>query len=99
MSAERTIIMDIKVSSVYNAYNIHNTNSIPGQKKPGGADKTEAKDSFTLSHKAEEYQAVRKALAQVPDIREEKIARLQSSVDSGSYHVPAADIAAKIFQG
>jgi negative regulator of flagellin synthesis FlgM len=99
MSKERKIIMDMKISSVYSVYNIHNTNSIPGQKKAANAERAESKDSFTLSSKAEDYQAVRKALSQVPDVREDKISRLQAGVSSGSYQVNASEIAAKILQG
>jgi negative regulator of flagellin synthesis FlgM len=91
--------MDMKIASVLSAYKVYNTNSIPGQKKVNQTDKTEAKDSFTLSEKAGEYQAVRKALAQVPDVREERVTGIQSRIASGNYQVNANDIAAKMFQG
>ena len=89
--------MDVKIASVLNTYNVYNNNN-PSGKKINQSDRNEAKDTFSLSAQAGDYQTVRKALAQAPDIREDKVAALSAKVSSGTYSVNANDIAAKMFQ-
>jgi negative regulator of flagellin synthesis FlgM len=53
-------------------------------------------EKVALSAQAKEYRAVKELVDKTPEIREEKIRELQSRIDSGSYRVPAEDIAKKI---
>ncbi len=53
-------------------------------------------EKVDLSAQAKEYRAVKELVDKTPEIREEKIRELQRRIDSGSYRVPAEDIAKKI---
>ena len=59
------------------------------------AKKSEAtvKEQYTVSSKGKDYQTAKKALAAVPDIREDKVAALKEQFASGSYNVSAQEIA------
>ena len=59
------------------------------------AKKSEAtvKEQYTVSSKGQDYQTAKKALAAVPDIREDKVAVLKEQFASGSYNVSAQEIA------
>lgn len=59
------------------------------------AKKSEAtvKEQYTVSSKGQDYQTAKKALAAVPDIREDKVAALKEQFASGSYNVSAQEIA------
>jgi flagellar biosynthesis anti-sigma factor FlgM len=92
------IPMDIKISNVYSAFNVYNSNN-PGVKKANKTDKADTKDSFSMSVQAGDYQAVRKALAQIPDNREEKTAAVEARISAGEYVINPKNIAAKMFQG
>jgi flagellar biosynthesis anti-sigma factor FlgM len=87
--------MDVKVASALQAYKVHN--SQPVQKKPMQTHRAEmGKDTFTMSIQVGDYVTVRKALASVPDIREEKVARIAALVAEGAYEINADAIAAKL---
>lgn len=40
----------------------------------------------------------KKAVAETPDIREDKVARLKTRVESGSYKVDSGDFASKLLE-
>ncbi len=50
-------------------------------------------DSVVLSQEARELQAAQKAMASVPEVRSEKIARIKEQLRSGTYHSDPAKIA------
>lgn len=56
------------------------------------------KDEFKISGLAKDYQAVMKALRNIPDIRQEKVQEISSKIDKGQYNVKARDISNKIIQ-
>jgi negative regulator of flagellin synthesis FlgM len=89
--------MDVKISNVYNAYNIYNNNI--GNVKTDKAGNAAKKDSFSISAQAEEYQMARKALANTPDVREDKITQLSAQVSANNYNVDANAIAESILMG
>lgn len=92
--------MDMRVANIYNVYGAYNAKNASGTKKADYAGKAdENKDSFTLSLKAEDYQTVRKALADVPDIRSDRVEAIKARIEANSYHVSAGDIAAKMLKG
>jgi len=53
-------------------------------------------DNVVLSPKAKEIQQARKLLEEVPDIREEKVARLKEQIQNGTYEIDAKKVAAKM---
>lgn len=58
--------------------------------------KTSARDELTISSTARDYQVARQALADVSDIREDKVALLKSQMSTGEYQVSADSFAAKV---
>jgi negative regulator of flagellin synthesis FlgM len=67
--------------------------AIAGQKSPGqGADRVE------LSINKGEIEQLKKTMQAIPEVRNEKIARLKEAIDSGSYKVDGKEVAAKMIQ-
>lgn len=58
--------------------------------------KSSGRDELTISSTARDYQVARQALANMADIREDKVTALKSSIDSGNYQVSADSFAAKV---
>jgi flagellar biosynthesis anti-sigma factor FlgM len=89
--------MDMRISSVYNAY------SAQPSKGTVKAARTEGErvnsDKVFISAQAGEYQTARTAMANVPDIRESLVGRIQGMLDAGTYHVSAQEVAASILRG
>ena len=64
--------------------------------KPNKATKTgEAKptERYEVSRSGQDYQTVRNALSEVPDIREDKVRKIKEALSSGSYNVSSQEIA------
>lgn len=53
-------------------------------------------DEVVLSTKAQEFGQLLQKLKTMPEVREERITELSASVNSGSYHVDAKEIADKV---
>lgn len=58
---------------------------------PGG-------ERVELSERAREVQRVREAVQAAPDTDVEKVERLRQAVARGTYHVPAEEIAGRLFR-
>lgn len=73
------------------------------QKNIGRVERTGAvaskKDVLSISSEAKDFQAVYKALKEVPDIRREKVSSLEASIGSGKYSVNGRDVAEKVIKG
>lgn len=54
------------------------------------------KDRVTLSSQGRELQALQQRLAQVPEVRADKVKALKAAIERGEYHVPARAIADKM---
>lgn len=59
-----------------------------GAATPGGIS-----DTVELSDRAKEVQAAREAIDALPDVRGEKIARLKTQIQNGTYSVNARQVA------
>jgi negative regulator of flagellin synthesis FlgM len=55
-------------------------------------------DKVVLSPKAKEVQEATKMIKELPDIREEKVAKLKEQVDQGTYRIDGKKIAFKILK-
>jgi negative regulator of flagellin synthesis FlgM len=53
-------------------------------------------DQVMLSQRAQEVQAARAALAQVPEVRQERVAELKASIEGGTYKVEPDKVAERI---
>ncbi|MCL1843314.1 MAG: flagellar biosynthesis anti-sigma factor FlgM [Defluviitaleaceae bacterium] len=86
--------MDMRISSVYNAYSVlPSRGATPGDVR---AERRETADKVSISAQAGDYQAARNAVAALPDVRADIVGRIQEMLDAGTYHVPAQDVAASI---
>ncbi len=53
-------------------------------------------DDITLSSRAQEVMKARRALSNMPPVREEKIAEIKGRIEDGTYDVPAEEVAEKV---
>ncbi|NLY85992.1 MAG: flagellar biosynthesis anti-sigma factor FlgM, partial [Tissierellia bacterium] len=60
--------------------------------------KTDGKDEIKLSEKAIEFQYALKKVREVEDIRKDKVKRIKSQVQSGTYYVDGKKIVEKILE-
>jgi negative regulator of flagellin synthesis FlgM len=69
-------------------------------KKVAGVDKKSGipskKDVVSISNQAKDFQTVKKALKEVPDVREDKVRELNERFYSGKYDVKGSDVADRI---
>lgn len=56
------------------------------------------RDEVQISSFGRDYQIAKQAVAEAPDIRQEKIAELAAKVKGGSYDVSVDDFAAKLLE-
>ncbi len=53
-------------------------------------------EQVTFSQKAQDIQQVEKAIKELPDIREDKVAQLKSQIEAGTYSVDGEEIATRM---
>ena len=74
---------------------IHNHNA---QKTQKAATKQSVRDQLQISQAGRDYQIAKKAVSEASDVREDKVAKLKSMVDSGAYNVEPGDFASKLLE-
>jgi negative regulator of flagellin synthesis FlgM len=78
-----------KVSEVYGKHkNVGKTDK--------SSDVPSKKDVLSISNEAKDFQAIMKAVKEVPDIRTDKVNELKDKYESGNYNVNGKDIADKL---
>lgn len=70
-----------------------------GTKRKTGVNTVAAKDTVEISGFGKELQIAKQAIAQAPDIREDKVQELKTSVANGTYNVPMGALADKLLNG
>jgi len=55
-------------------------------------------DKVVLSQEAKKVQEAKKLMESIPDIREEKIAKIKAQIENGTYQVEEKKLAAKIIK-
>jgi len=90
--------MDMRVSNAYSTYKIYSNSGSQRPNKAGFSADTVNRDAFTLSGQAEDYQNIRSALSQIPDVRQDQVNSIQARIESGHYNISATAIADKILQ-
>lgn len=78
------------ISKIYETYVANNVADVSKAKK------TSSKDEVALSETAKDFQAIYKALIDVPDVREDKVKAIKESMENGTYKVTATQVADKI---
>lgn len=56
------------------------------------------RDEVQISQAGRDFQVAKQAVAQSPDIREDKVAQLKAKIDSGEYQVSADDFASRLLE-
>jgi len=77
--------------------NVKDNKKIDGSTKQGSP-QTVKEDKVVLSPKAKEVQEATKMIKELPDIREDKVAKLKEQVDQGTYRVDGKKIAFKMLK-
>lgn len=65
-------------------------------KKVTQTNKSYARDEFQISQTAQDYQIAKKAVSEVSEVREEKVAEFKEALASGTYNVSSQEIADKM---
>lgn len=79
----------------YNAISqLYQTKSVSSVKKSSGTQSF--KDKLEISAAAKSYQTARTAVADAPDVREDKIAEIKAQMSAGTYYVSSEAVADKI---
>lgn len=79
-------------------------NQVAALYKTTNATKTRAshsvsgRDEVQISQAGRDFQIAKQAVAQSPDIREDKVAQLKAKIDSGEYQVSADDFASRLLE-
>jgi negative regulator of flagellin synthesis FlgM len=89
--------MDVRITGAYGVYKAQPVKKVTSATPLKGASKTGSIDSVSFSAVANELNVARKALREVPDIRDNIVAELREQLNAGTYNVSASDIAARIF--
>jgi len=79
------------------ASNIKDNKKIDNLAKQGSP-QTVKEDKVVLSPKAKEVQEATKLIKELPDIREDKVAKLKEQVDQGTYRIDGKKIAFKMLK-
>jgi len=94
----------MKITDNNSSLNIRNyVSNVQDNKKTDGLAKQGSpqavkEDKVVLSPKAKEVQEATKLIKELPDIREEKVAKLKEQVDQGTYRIDGKKIAFKILK-
>lgn len=65
-------------------------------KVKGTSEVAAARDEVRISRTGRDYQIAKQAVASASDIREDRVAELKSSIQSGNYDVDTGDFASKL---
>ena len=81
------------------AYNqvtqIYNTSRAAKSKN---ADSVKKRDEVQISRTGRDYQVAKQAVAEAPDIREDRVIQVRNRMASGNYKVDNGDFAAKLLE-
>ena len=89
--------MDMRIAGAYSAYSVYQKRNSGASARAENAARLDA-DSVSISTQAGDYQLVRRAVEETPDIRESLVSQIRDMIAAGTYNVPARDVAARILQ-
>lgn len=78
-----------KISQMYNTNKVNKTQKTTD---------VQASDKVQISQVGRDFQLAKKAVAEAPDVREDLVSSLKSSVKAGTYQVNNEDFASKLLQ-
>lgn len=83
----------MRIDAINKIYETYKASSISSSKK---INKTQSKDEVALSDTAKDFRTAYKALGNVSEVREDKVAALKAQMASGTYNVKASEVAEKM---
>lgn len=78
-----------QIAQIYKSKKVTSTKSVSAVGK---------QDEFIISQTGQDFRIAKQAVADAPDVREDKIAKLKSRIESGEYQVDAGDFASKLLE-
>ena len=91
-------MMDMRITGMLSAYDNFSAAKDAVKKEERVKSAKAEVNLFSVSREGQEYSAIRKAIANTPDIREEKVADIKARMENGTYNVSSADVARKILE-
>lgn len=91
--------MGIEFNKIGSVFNISNNNKVTPKREIAETNKINKKDEVSISREAMDYQLVSKAvkaIKELPDVREDKVAELRARIETGNYNVEGREIAEKL---
>lgn len=85
----------MRVEAMSQVAQIYKSNQTQGVNK---TQKSNARDEVHISEAGKDFQIAKKALQEVPDVRQEKIAMIKSSMEAGTYKVDSDSLADKLLE-
>lgn len=83
----------MRIDAINKIYETYKTNGVVSSNK---VNKTSSKDEVALSSTAKDFRAIYKALANVPDVRQDKVDTIKEQINNNAYNVKASAVAEKI---
>lgn len=77
---------------------VQRSNQKQGTRKAARENNQSETDNVNLSSKARQYQKIKKAAMEAPDIRREKVDSIRKEIEAGTYNVRGEKVAARIVQ-
>ena len=85
----------MRIEAMSQVAQIYKTNQTQGVSK---TQKAKAKDEVHISETGKDFQIAKRALQDVPDVRQEKIEAIKSSMEAGTYEVDSDSFAEKLLE-
>ena len=79
-----------QVAQLYNVNKTTRTKATASVERP--------RDAVQISQAGKDYQIAKQAVANAPDIREDKVADLKAKISAGTYSVDTGDFASKLLE-
>ena len=84
------------VNNVTSAANLYSAGSARYVAPASGTRNVQAKDGFTISNETQSFKAMLQKLHSESEVRQEKVEEFTQKIESGTYNVPAENIAASM---
>ena len=92
--------MDMRITNAYSTYAVQTARNNSTTQPSGRVAQTRSdSDSVSLSAQASDYQIARRAVANAPDVRADRVNQIRERLEAGTYNVSSYDVASRIFQG
>ncbi|MBE3578097.1 MAG: flagellar biosynthesis anti-sigma factor FlgM [Limnochordales bacterium] len=84
-----------EIENVYRLYRIESATGVREASRSTAVSKATA-DEVTISNQARLIQELKRRIAALPEVREEKVAELRAAIQQGTYKVSSQEIADKM---